>query len=204
MGAGGGHAGVQLGFVHLPSPRAPQPPFRGCFLLKLPQSQSHCSKGGSRAERWPSESCLPASVFASVLCEGTRSRLNLPSEPLTALLPACCRQEPRPSALHVPCPPGVEGVPRACSDLRAAQGRQRATDGDAQGCRCGHISLLTCRHGNWKPSCRTEARTHVGPRGPAEHPSLPPPPLPRLPRGLLTSSSGQCHADGQLTSCLGA
>lgn len=44
MGAGGGHAGVQLGFVHLPSPRAPQPPFRGCFLLKLPQSKATAAK----------------------------------------------------------------------------------------------------------------------------------------------------------------
>lgn len=109
MGAGGGgeHAGVLLGFMHPPSPRAPQSPFRGCFLLKPPQSRSRSSEGGSQAERWLSKSCLPASLFASALCE----RLSLPSEPPVALLPACYRQESRPSAPHVPCPPGVEGVP---------------------------------------------------------------------------------------------
>lgn len=51
-----------------------------------------------------------------------------------------------------------------------------------------------------------ESRAHKqAPGAQTEHPSLSPPPLPRLPSGLLTSSSGQCHVDtdGQLTSCLG-
>lgn len=47
--------------------------------------------------------------------------------------------------------------------------------------------------------------THTqAPGAQTEHPTLPPPPLPRLPSGLRTSSSGPCRAHGQLTSCLGA
>lgn len=40
-----------LGLMHLPLPRVPQPPFRGCFLPKPPQSQSHSNGAGRQRGR---------------------------------------------------------------------------------------------------------------------------------------------------------
>lgn len=169
MGAGGGgeHAGVLLGFMHPPSPRAPQSPFRGCFLLKPPQSRSRSSEGGSQAEWWLSKSCLPASLFASALCERGLGRGS--ASPRSPRWP-CCQpatawsRGPQLPMCHVRL--AWKGSPWACPDLWAAEG-------DAQARGCGHVYLLTGQHPDWKPSCRTKAHTHAGPRGPDGAPHSP-------------------------------
>lgn len=102
-GCWGGHAGVLLGFMHLPSEAA------SCsshHKAKATAAKVAARQSGGQANPVCQPPFLPLHYV-----RGPRLRLNLPSEPPMALLPACYRQESRPSAPHVPCLPGVEGVP---------------------------------------------------------------------------------------------
>lgn len=113
-GCWGGHAGVLLGFMHLPSEAA------SC-------SSHHKAKATAAkvAERWPSKSCLPASVSASALCERGLGRVSTSPRSLRwpCCQPATARSRgPQLPMFHVRL--AWKGSPWVCSDLRAARGRQ--------------------------------------------------------------------------------